>query len=51
MTRKQTTFVDLIEKDRASRGDAHWQGTFLEYLEKVRKNPDICQLINVNRQI
>jgi serine protein kinase len=44
MTKKQTTFVDLIKKDRASRDDAHWQGTFLEYLEKIRKNPDTCQL-------
>ncbi len=44
MTRKQTTFVDLIEKDRANRGEAHWQGSFLEYLEKLRKSPEICQL-------
>jgi len=44
MTRKQTTFVDLIEKDRANSGKSHWQGTFLEYLEKLRNDPNICQL-------
>ncbi len=44
MTRKQTSFADLIEKDRASREKGDWSGTFLEYLEKVRKNPTTCQL-------
>jgi len=38
------TFATLIEQDRAHREQHQWQGNFLEYLEKVKADPDIPKL-------
>lgn len=38
------TFAELIEKDRAEHGGAEWRGTFLNYLEEVRKDPSVPKL-------
>ena len=37
-------FEELIKSDRESRNNEKFEGTFLDYLEKVRKNPDIAKL-------
>lgn len=36
--------AELIKKDRSERTHQHYEGTFLEYLEKVKENPEIVQL-------
>jgi serine protein kinase len=38
------SFEKLIQEDRAHRESKHWRGTFLEYLERVRKDPTIAEL-------
>ncbi len=35
---------ELIQKDRSERKHQHFEGTFLEYLEIVKANPEIVQL-------
>src|SRR3989344_3551413 len=43
--KKETASLEqLIKKDRASREKENWQGTFLEYLERVQVNPSMVQL-------
>lgn len=37
-------FNDLIQHDRASKNNEKFKGTFLDYLDIVKKNPDIAQL-------
>ncbi len=37
-------FAHLIESDRETARDTGWQGTFLDYLEKVRENPSLARL-------
>ena len=37
-------FKKLITKDRETRKKSAWSGTMLDYLELVRKNPDIADL-------
>ncbi|HBC57252.1 MAG TPA: serine protein kinase [Gammaproteobacteria bacterium] len=39
MTAKTTNFAQLIQKDRQKREKENWQGSFLEYLEVVKKDP------------
>jgi serine protein kinase len=36
--------AELIKKDRSERTHQHYEGTFMEYLEKVKENPEIVQL-------
>ncbi len=36
--------AELIKKDRSERTHRHYEGTFLDYLEKVKENPEIVQL-------
>lgn len=44
MTESTSDFAKLIESDRAHREHLEWQGTFLEYLEKVKADPSIPKL-------
>ncbi|GLQ06716.1 serine protein kinase [Sneathiella chinensis] len=44
MTRKRDDFQDIIRKDQAERKNQTWRGTFLDYLELVRENPEIYSL-------
>lgn len=37
-------FEEFIKSDRESRNKERFEGTFLEYLELVKKNPDIAKL-------
>lgn len=37
-------FLDLIKKDAEKRRNQHFQGTFLEYLDKVKMDPSIAML-------
>ena len=41
---ENTSFTDVIEKDRANRESLEWRGTFLEYLERVKADPSITKL-------
>jgi serine protein kinase len=41
---EQSSFEQLIKKDRAERESKHWRGTFLEYLELVKSDPTITKL-------
>lgn len=41
---QQSSFTDLIEKDRANRQVLEWRGTFLEYLDKVKADPGTVKL-------
>lgn len=42
--RKQdSSFERLIKEDRANRQAQQWRGTFLEYLELVKENPEIAK--------
>lgn len=43
MATKKVDFSKLISDDRAERKNGYWKGTFLEYLEKVRKDPSIAK--------
>jgi serine protein kinase len=38
------TFARIIQEDRAAHEGQTWQGTFLDYLEKVREDPSIPKL-------
>ncbi len=44
MHEEKSQFQKLIEEDRAARASREWRGTFLDYLEKVREDPDIPKL-------
>lgn len=44
MAEDKRTFHELIEKDRAERGNGPWRGTFIDYLEKVKEDPKITKL-------
>ncbi len=44
MADKTSRFVELIEKDRANRGNPEWRGTFLQYLDKVKADPLLPRL-------
>jgi len=37
-------FERVIKEDRASRESKQWNGTFLDYLEKVKADPTITKL-------
>ena len=36
-------FLDLINKQRQEKKEEKFEGTFLEYLEKVQNDPDIAK--------
>ena len=36
-------FLDLINKQRSEKKEEKFEGTFLEYLEKLQENPDIAK--------
>ncbi len=44
MNRPKQDFASIIQQDRAAQQVEHWEGTFLEYLEKVRQDPTIPKL-------
>jgi serine protein kinase len=41
MAEANPTFDELIKRDRAQRENKEWRGTFIEYLEKVKKDPHV----------
>lgn len=38
------TFKQIIENDRESKNKFKFEGTFLDYLEIVKENPDVAKL-------
>ncbi len=44
MQADKATFQKMIREDRAAREDHKWRGTFLDYLELVREQPEVAQL-------
>ena len=44
MSDHRIDFAKLIQEDRAQRQDERWQGTFLDYLEKVKEDPSLAAL-------
>jgi serine protein kinase len=44
MTPRTTDFAKIIEKDRKTQQQDHWEGTLLDYLEKVKADPSITKL-------
>ena len=42
-TQKKNNFLELIKAQRASKKNDKFEGTFLEYLELVKENPDIAK--------
>ncbi len=44
MEAHKATFERMIREDRAAREDHNWTGTFLDYLEIVRDDPEIARL-------
>ena len=44
MAKQTIDFAKLIQEDRETRQQQHWQGTFLEYLEKVKADPALANL-------
>ena len=44
MEEDNSQFTDLIEMDRKTRGGQPWRGTFLEYLQKVKDDPQLSTL-------
>ena len=44
MEQRNQSFEDLIRSDREANSSEEWQGTFLEYLEKVKLDPGLQQL-------
>jgi serine protein kinase len=40
---KKKNFLDLIEEHRSSKKEEKFEGTFLDYLDEVSKNPEIVQ--------
>ncbi len=41
---EKNKFSEIIEKDRAIKRKKPWKGTFLDYLEEVKKNPKTVKL-------
>jgi len=37
-------FASLIQQDRSRQVDDSWTGTFLDYLERLREQPELCML-------
>ena len=37
-------FKEMIQKDRESKNKIKFEGTFLQYLEMVKEDPDIAKL-------
>ena len=44
MEEDKSQFADLIEKDREARTAHGWRGTFLEYLQKIKNDPQLYKL-------
>ncbi|MFN8626974.1 MAG: serine protein kinase [Candidatus Binatia bacterium] len=44
MRQDKATFEKLIQEDRATRTAHTWNGNFLDYLERVKENPDLAKL-------
>ncbi|MEE8624216.1 MAG: hypothetical protein V3T19_02635, partial [Acidiferrobacterales bacterium] len=44
MAEVQRKFTEIIEKDRAEQTSTDWHGTFIEYLERVERDPTIAKL-------
>ncbi len=44
MVENDKSFEKLISQDRATRDRRQWRGTFLEYLELVKKDPSLSKL-------
>lgn len=44
MPKPASDFKSLIENDRAANAEARWEGTLLDYLEKLKSDPDLCKL-------
>ncbi len=42
--KQSRSFTDIIHADRAGRSSQAWRGTFVDYLELVRKDPAISKL-------
>ena len=43
MGNKKTDFLQLIKKQREAKKEERFEGTFLEYLNLVLKNPDVAK--------
>ena len=48
MGTQKDRFAEIIRKDQAGRNQQQWQGTFLDYLEMVRKDPSISRLAHAH---
>ncbi len=48
MASTKQKFAEIIQKDQAARKQQDWRGTFLDYLEKVRKEPSIPRLAHAH---
>jgi len=44
MRQDKETFEKLIQSDRATREKHVWRGTFLDYLERLKSNPELTKL-------
>ncbi len=44
MQQDKATFEKLIQEDRATRDVHSWRGSFLDYLEQIKGNPDLAKL-------
>ena len=40
-------FANLIEKDREKQQKSRWEGTFLDYLERVKADPSLAELAHM----
>ena len=43
MAAEQNVFERMIKADRENQESKHWSGTFIEYLEKIRKDPSLVK--------
>ncbi len=44
MAKQTIDFAKLIQQDRERRQQQHWQGTFIEYLDKVKEDASLANL-------
>jgi serine protein kinase len=44
MAKQTIDFAKLIQQDREQNRQQHWQGTFIEFLEKVKEDPSLANL-------